>query len=66
MVNQVANYYAVIPHLEPFRELMKKNTNWYWDKALEKLFDESREHIAKSVMEGFTTRIGEQLSSPIG
>ena len=24
---------------------------WYWDKALEKLFEDSREQIAKSVKE---------------
>ena len=41
-MNQVAHYYAVRPHLEPFRELMKKNTTWYWDEAMEKLFEESR------------------------
>ena len=54
LVNQVAHYYAVSPHLEPFRELMKKKSTWYWDNALERLFEESREQIAKSVMEGIT------------
>ena len=33
---------------------MKKNTTCYWDEVLEKLFEESREHIANSVMKGIT------------
>ena len=51
LVNQVAHYYAVSPCLELFREVMKKKSTWYWDNALEKLFEDSREHIAKSVKE---------------
>ena len=39
LVNQVSNYYATQPHLAPFRELMKKNTKWYWDDVLQQLFD---------------------------
>jgi hypothetical protein len=54
LVNQVSPYYSVQPHLTPFRELMKKNTKWYWDSALQRLFEESREHISKSVLEGIT------------
>ena len=30
------------------------STTWYWDEALEKLFEESREHIGNSVLEGIT------------
>ena len=70
LVNQVAHYYALSPHLEPFRELMKKNTTCYWDEVLEKLFKESRENIANSIMDWKaspgTTRRGGQLSSLIG
>ena len=35
LVNQVSNFYATQPHLAPFRELMKKNTKWYWDDVLQ-------------------------------
>ena len=51
-MNQVAPYYCVQPHLQPFRELLKKKTPWYWDGLLRKLFEESREIISKKVVEG--------------
>ena len=54
LVNQVAPHYCIRPYLEPFRELLKKNTPWYWDGVLQGLFEESREHISKLVLEGIT------------
>ena len=54
LVNQVSNNYATQPHLAPFRELMKKNTKWYWDDVLQQLFDQSRAFIAKELQEGIT------------
>ena len=54
LVNQVAPHYCILPYLEPFRELLKKNTPWYWDGVLQGLFEESREHISKVVLEGIT------------
>ena len=54
LVNQVAPHYCVRPYLEPFRELLKKDTPWYWDGVLQGLFEESREHISKLVLEGIT------------
>ena len=53
-MNHVLNYYHVSPHLVLFRELMKKSVTWYWEGALEKLFEASRELIAKSVMDRIT------------
>ena len=52
LVNQVSNYYATQPHLAPFRELMKKNTKWYWDDVLQQLFEQSRTFIADRIQEG--------------
>ena len=49
LVDQVAHYYAVNPRLELFREVMKKKSTWYWNNALERLFKDSKGHIAKSV-----------------
>ena len=54
LVNQVAPFYSVLEHLNPFRELLKKNTTWYWDDVLQRLFEESREQISKEVLEGIT------------
>jgi hypothetical protein len=52
LVIQVSPFYAVQPHLTPFRELVKKHTKW--DNTMQRLFEESREHISKSVLEGVT------------
>ena len=52
LVNQVSHYYSVSGALQPFRDLLKKNTKWYWDTALQTLFEQSREHIANKVLEG--------------
>ena len=54
LVNQVAPYYAVQPHLLPFRELMKKNSKWYWDEPLQLLFEQTKTVIADAVIEGIT------------
>ena len=54
LVNQVSPYYAVQPHLQPFRELLKKGSIWYWDNNLSKLFDETKAHIADSIVDGIT------------
>ena len=47
LVDQESPYYYVQPHLQPFRELLKKKTPWYRDRVLQRLFEESREHIGK-------------------
>ena len=52
LVEQVAPFYAVKPHLLPFRDLLKKNSKFYWDENLKKLFDEAKTVIAKNVTEG--------------
>jgi hypothetical protein len=52
LVNQVSSYYYVKPHLQAFRELLKKKIPWYWDGVLQRLFEESREHISKEVLNG--------------
>ena len=31
LVNQVSPYYCAQPHLQPFRDLLKKKTLWNWD-----------------------------------
>ena len=54
LVNQVSPYYAVQPHLHPFRELLKKGSKWYWDKNLQRLFEEAKAQIADNIVEGIT------------
>ena len=41
LVNQVAPYYSVMDNMQPFRDLLKKNTKCYWDAALQTLFQQS-------------------------
>jgi hypothetical protein len=45
LVNQVFPFYSMQPHLQPFWELLKKKSTWYWDRVLQKLFEDSRKHI---------------------
>ena len=52
LVNQVSSYYYVKPHLQAFRELLKKKIPWYWDGVLQRLFEESGEQISKEVLKG--------------
>ena len=56
LVNQVSQYYCIHQHLQPFRELLNKNTPWYciayWDGLLQRLFEESRDYISREGMRG--------------
>ena len=54
LVEQVAPYFAVKPNLAPFRELLKKGTEWYWDSALQGIFLEAKEVISKEVIVGIS------------
>ena len=54
LVEQVAPFYAVKPHLLPFRELLKTNSRWYWDETLQQLFEEAKKTITTRVVEGLT------------
>ena len=54
LVSQVAHFYSTQPELQPFRDLLKKNTAFYWDGVLQRLFEESKNRIADMVIEGIT------------
>ena len=54
LIEQVAPYYAIKPHLVPFRELLKKNSKFYWDDQLQELFKEAKDVIADKVKNGLT------------
>ena len=55
LVNQVAWCYAVCPIMQPFRELLKKNSKFTWSVTLQNLFDSSKEIIINKVIEGVQT-----------
>ena len=45
LVNQVAWAYSLSPIMLPFRELVKKNSNFAWNEGLEKAFQQSKQVI---------------------
>ena len=55
LVNQVAYTFSQHKVMEPFRELLKKGRQFYWDKDLEILFRKSKEEIVKQANEGVWT-----------
>ncbi len=52
LVNQVAYAFSQSSTMAPFRELLKKETKFYWDSELEKLFNESKEKIVTLIKDG--------------
>ena len=52
MINQVSNFFAMSPIMEPFRHLLKPNTPFIWDSALQVRFDRAKEEIIMKVTEG--------------
>ena len=62
LVNQVSHFYAAQPKLHPFRELLKKDTPWYWDERLDDLFSQVKEVIADKIESGVKTF---DLSRPV-
>ena len=55
LVNQVAYTFAQHKVMEPFRELLKKGRQFYWDTELELLFQKSKEEIVRQSNEGVHT-----------
>ena len=52
MINQVSNFFAMSPIMEPFRHLLKPNTPFIWDSALQVRFERAKEEIIEKVTEG--------------
>lgn len=52
LINQVSYAVALSEKLEPFRDLLKPSTKWYWDDTLDTLFRETNQQIAKQAEEG--------------
>jgi hypothetical protein len=55
IVNQIAWAYATSPIMQPFRNLVKPNTQFVWDDNLDKIFRESKEILIQKCMEGIKT-----------
>ena len=48
LVNQTAWAYAISDIMVPFRELVKKNSNFEWNETLQKLFDDSKTKLLET------------------
>ena len=55
LVNQVSMFHATQPRLLPFRDLLKKDTTWFWDDVLDSLFHDTRASIAAEVEKSITS-----------
>ena len=55
LVNQIAWAYSNTKIMEPFRDLVKQKSPFYWDATLDKLFEESKEFLIKCSTEGIQT-----------
>ena len=55
LVNQIAWAYSISPIMQPFRELVKPNTTFFWDDNLNKIFMESKEILTQRCIEGIRT-----------
>jgi len=52
IVNQIAWAYATSPTMQPFRDLVKPHTEFFWDENLDRLFRESKEILIQKCTEG--------------
>ena len=52
LVNQVAYAFSMADEMLPFRELLKRGAQWYWDDNLDKLFTKSKAMIVQLVKNG--------------
>ena len=55
LVNQIAWVYSLSPIILPFRDLVKKKTQFVWNENLEKAFQQSKQIIVGLVKKGVTT-----------
>lgn len=55
LINQVAYAFAQAPIMEPFRELLKHNSKFYWDDSLDRLFKDSKHEILEKIKDGVKT-----------
>ena len=52
LVNQVSWAYSISPLMEPFRDLIKPNRTFFWNKQLTDLFEASKQEILSKIRDG--------------
>ena len=55
LINQVAWAYSLGPVMQPFRELIRSKSDFYWDDNVNRVFEESKKVIVDLVKEGVAT-----------
>lgn len=52
LINQVSYYASMTEKMRPFRDLLKPKLPFYWDHQLQRLFEESKNHIIAEIEQG--------------
>ena len=52
LVSHVSYAFSTTSALAPFRELLKRDNDFYWDENLQRIFDTSKQKIAEEVTHG--------------
>ena len=55
LVQFVSYVFSQSKQLAPFRDLLKKNTEWYWDNSLDEIFSNCKKMIVDQVIDGVKT-----------
>ena len=55
LINQVAWAYSLSPIMLPFRDLVKKNSNFTWDETINEAFSQSKQVIVNLVKDGISS-----------
>ena len=55
LVNQIAWAYSNTAAMQPFRELVRPKSTFFWDDTLDRLFEESKEILIQQSIEGIRT-----------
>ena len=55
LINQVAWAYSLSPIMLPFRDLVKKNSNFTWDETIDEAFSQSKQVIVNLVKDGISS-----------
>ena len=55
LVNQVAYTFSQAKVMAPFRELLSSKRKFYWDDALDQLFEKTKKHIVSKIEDGVKT-----------
>ena len=65
LVNQVAWAYSLGPVMQPFRDLLRPSSRFYWDEQLNEAFEKSKSQVVTLVREGIATFQVMSIAQPV-